>query len=298
MILLQDQAGKALRAEFSHSERMPFQGGEHNREHDHRGNKEQHVIYYHSGQGRIYLVDRWYTIAPGEVYLVDAETLHNFSAARKDPHTYLEATFVLHPHRPLTGLIEELAGGAPWPTPFKLDARGRELVEGALDVLRAEARETQGKGALVELRIWDLILTLARVHADAAAQAAPRPAGPPPTGRQLVEQVNLYLRRNFRRPLALEELAAYVRRSASTVAHTYKKLTRRSIGEELRLQRLTRAKELLRNSDYAIGRIADLCGFGDAAHFSRIFKKEEKQTPREYRARILGNGEENAKRKT
>ncbi|GMV82854.1 MAG: hypothetical protein AMXMBFR7_40380 [Planctomycetota bacterium] len=289
MLMFHDAQGRPLRIEFRHSERMPFMAGETNQPHHHRTNKEQHVIYYHSGCGRILVRDDWYEVSPGELYLVDAESLHSFSAARRDPHTYLEATFILHPHRPLTGLIAELSG-APWRDPLKLDARGRELIEGALDVLRSEAREALDRQSpIVQLRLWELLITLAQLHREHAERltGAGGAAGAPPSGQRLVDLVHIYLRKNFRRPLAMEELAAYLQRSPSTVAHTYKKHSRRSIGEELRLIRLTRAKELLRNSDYPIGRIAELCGFGDAAHFSRSFKAAERQTPKEYRAQVL-----------
>ena len=51
---------------------------------------------------------------------------------------------------------------------------------------------------------------------------------------------------------------------------------------ELRIQR---AKQLLGEVRLKISAIADACGFGDAYHFSQIFKKRTGYTPTEYRER-------------
>jgi AraC family transcriptional regulator len=46
--------------------------------------------------------------------------------------------------------------------------------------------------------------------------------------------------------------------------------------------RLRRARELLRYGALPIGEIARRCGFEDASHFARVFKRELGCTPREW----------------
>jgi AraC-like DNA-binding protein len=58
----------------------------------------------------------------------------------------------------------------------------------------------------------------------------------------------------------------------------------------IRAQRIERAKELLADPVHAakgIGEISKQCGFANAAHFSRTFRKLVDETPREFRERTL-----------
>lgn len=290
MLSLHDAKGRRLKLRLLHCERMPYMAGECGATHAH--DLAQHVIYYETGRGRIFLNDTWHEVGPGEFWIVPAGAKHRFEAARRDPHVYREATFELQPHRALDELVAELAAaGKPWRNPLRPPAAAREDLAGTLAALaRVAGHRRSMDGAFEELHICELVLRLARAHRDGVlepADAKPPQAGHAPLGSaELVEAVRVYLNKNFRRPLAMEELAAFVGRSSSTVAHVFKKATRRSVGEELRYLRVSRAKELLRNSDYPIGRIAELCGFGDAAHFSRVFKQHEKLSPKDYRERL------------
>jgi AraC-like DNA-binding protein len=63
------------------------------------------------------------------------------------------------------------------------------------------------------------------------------------------------------------------------------------VSGRIRAQRIERAKELLSDPAHAgkgVGEISRQCGFANAAHFSRTFRKLVDETPREYRERALG----------
>lgn len=62
------------------------------------------------------------------------------------------------------------------------------------------------------------------------------------------------------------------------------------VSGRIRALRIERAKELLADPAHAgkgIGEISKQCGFANAAHFSRTFRKLVDETPREYRERVL-----------
>ena len=63
------------------------------------------------------------------------------------------------------------------------------------------------------------------------------------------------------------------------------------VSGRIRAQRIERAKELLGDPAHAgkgVGEISRQCGFANAAHFSRTFRKLVDETPRAYRDRVLG----------
>jgi AraC-like DNA-binding protein len=62
------------------------------------------------------------------------------------------------------------------------------------------------------------------------------------------------------------------------------------VSGRIRQLRIDRAKELLGDPAHAvkgIGEISRQCGFANAAHFSRTFRKVVGETPRDYRDRVL-----------
>lgn len=66
------------------------------------------------------------------------------------------------------------------------------------------------------------------------------------------------------------------------------------VSGRIRAQRIERAKELLGDPAHAgkgIGEISRQCGFTNAAHFSRTFRKLVDETPREFRDRVLGTAD-------
>lgn len=56
-----------------------------------------------------------------------------------------------------------------------------------------------------------------------------------------------------------------------------------SFSELLNMTRIRKAQELLKDQSLRIGEIAELVGFLDMAHFSRVFKKIAGMSANEYR---------------
>ena len=52
----------------------------------------------------------------------------------------------------------------------------------------------------------------------------------------------------------------------------------------MRIIRLNKAKELLKNPDNTIAFIGMDCGYNDPGYFARVFKQEYEVTPQEWRS--------------
>lgn len=60
--------------------------------------------------------------------------------------------------------------------------------------------------------------------------------------------------------------------------------------EHIKSRRLERARELVGETDLAMGTIAEMVGYTSQAHFSVIFQKETGSTPRDYRKMVAQQG--------
>jgi len=83
--------------------------------------------------------------------------------------------------------------------------------------------------------------------------------------------------------ITLEELASECRLSRSHFARAFRKTTGRPPHAWLVEQRLERAKDLLLKSDLPLAEIADICGFSDQSHFTRVFGAALGVAPGEWR---------------
>lgn len=84
-------------------------------------------------------------------------------------------------------------------------------------------------------------------------------------------------------PESSGEIAEAMNLSASYFQHLYKGFFGNSVYEDVIHARIEQATHLLERTDYSVGEIAQLCGYDNAEHFSRIFKKYKGKSPRHYR---------------
>lgn len=91
----------------------------------------------------------------------------------------------------------------------------------------------------------------------------------------------MYENRHF--SFSSEELAKIACMSLSTFKRIFKKHFGISPGKWLRIQRIEKAKDLLKNTNKSISEIAFDLGYGDTASFSKAFKLTTKINPTDFR---------------
>ncbi|HJC92012.1 MAG TPA: response regulator [Candidatus Mediterraneibacter excrementigallinarum] len=92
-----------------------------------------------------------------------------------------------------------------------------------------------------------------------------------------------YIRNNYSHQISLEDIAEYVGISRIYLSQLFKKETGKNIRDYLAEYRLSKAKELLLTSNLKIYTISELCGFGSAQYFNRIFKKMTGFSPYQFK---------------
>ncbi|GAB2871542.1 AraC family transcriptional regulator [Pseudoduganella ginsengisoli] len=126
----------------------------------------------------------------------------------------------------------------------------------------------------------EALSALLRAQGGTVSQTPLRGGLPPHVRRRLRD----YIEANLDQPLTLGMLAAL---SCLSEFH-FLRLFRTSFGMPphtwIAMRRIERARRLLRSTGFAMQRVADDCGYGDLAHFSRRFRQAVGCTPTRYRA--------------
>lgn len=98
-----------------------------------------------------------------------------------------------------------------------------------------------------------------------------------------ITKIKSYIDENYFKRLTLESIAAQFYISKFTLAHKFKEEIGTTVLEYITKRRITKAKELLRYTDKTVEQISEECGICDANYFSKVFKKNEGMSAREYR---------------
>jgi two-component response regulator len=95
-----------------------------------------------------------------------------------------------------------------------------------------------------------------------------------------------YIEDNYMGKLTLSQIANEVHANGSYLSHLYKAKTGQNLFDAINKMKLKKAKEYLLQGK-RVSDIALMVGFEDVSYFSRVFKKYENCSPREYEKNII-----------
>lgn len=98
-----------------------------------------------------------------------------------------------------------------------------------------------------------------------------------------IRSLQKYLEENYTNQMTLDEISRIVGISKYHMEREFKKYTSYSVTAYLIELRITNAKNLLDNTNLAVGVVSQLSGFSCYANFLRLFKQNTGKTPAEYR---------------
>jgi AraC-like DNA-binding protein len=132
----------------------------------------------------------------------------------------------------------------------------------------------------VKLRIRRLVLD----HAE--TRRSDHPASPAPPAGQAVRHVELItnlINDHYAHPLSMPYLAQLAGVHVSTANKAFREVLGMSVNEYLVRYRITRAIQLLSDTDESVLQIGFVCGFGSSSRFYDLFKKRTGKTPLHFR---------------
>lgn len=111
---------------------------------------------------------------------------------------------------------------------------------------------------------------------------------------RVVSEVQDYIRKNLSQKLSLNEVASTFGFSASYLSQLFSQSGETGFAGFVTATRVTAAKELMATTDLKIYEISEKSGFESPFYFSKVFKKLEGMSPRDYMRHLRGEADDSA----
>ncbi|MCJ7689860.1 MAG: AraC family transcriptional regulator, partial [Clostridiaceae bacterium] len=92
-----------------------------------------------------------------------------------------------------------------------------------------------------------------------------------------------YINNNYNQEINLDAVAAFVHLNSQYLSRYFKQKVGMTFTQYIKNLRIENAKKLLASSDKSITQISLEVGYFDAAYFSKVFSRQEKQSPYKFR---------------
>ena len=99
----------------------------------------------------------------------------------------------------------------------------------------------------------------------------------------LIREFNFLVEQHFRTKHSVEEYALLLHKAPKTLANLFKKTGNKTPSQYIQARIMLEARRLLRYTDKSISEIAYEIGYEDIQSFSRFFKKQEGESPSDFR---------------
>ena len=238
------------------------------------------IKYTLSGEGLLDYQGQTYTVKPGQIFWIDCKEQQYY---RTSPQAGNWRILWVHFSGVSAGLYYELFQARnrrcpvlTMPPDNAIQEYLRELMS-LYDTDSTELTADLYAAALLTRMLTDIIQVTEQERSW---------LGVPDT----VQQARDYLTEHYYEKITLDDLAARYAVSKFHFQKQFKHFIGYTPNEFLLQLRLTRAKELLRQTDHPISQIACDVGIQNVSHFISLFKKQEGITPLGYRNSFGGDG--------
>lgn len=154
------------------------------------------------------------------------------------------------------------------------------------DILEELNEAEAGQEIIITALIEQLVIYLLRRHANVQRSSELELTRAGLIDRRIRRAVEL-MHAQLDRELSIEELAAAAYLSPFHFARLFKKLTGASPHAYLASLRISRAQNLLAETDFSITQIASRVGYSSSSHFTKAFRQMTGLTPSEFRSALL-----------
>lgn len=211
-------------------------------------------------------------LRPDEGLLILPYQFHAFPKVFREKILWLIVTFECD--RPLQ--LEEFRGKV-----FRYDSSIRRRLVSLLELYHSGDEESVN-----QILAFEMACLLTQLQTTVRKSKA-LPVAPDRRSRQLLDDINAYLRRSQPAMISIQDAAKRLNISESRLRARFRAAFGSSLGYYLRNYRLHVAIERMRDSRQTFTEMANDLGFPDSATFTRFIRRHTGYTPSEFRRRLI-----------
>jgi AraC-like DNA-binding protein len=242
-------------------------------EHDHRDS--YHIMYCIAGRIKIEHGGACYDLVKKQLAVFKPKEMHKFSVVSKEGAHTLDFKFRINDPELNTVMMA---------FPRRMDCKDEQIgiymekmVEEAINEKYYYRETIHALGLITLVRI---IRSYRLEHKSLSKNDTVLP--------ESIKQENFgaiirYIQEHGNSTLTVDQLSRMAGYSREYFSRKFQAVTGLSPKEYIIKATIDKAKRLLRETDYSVGYISDLCGFNSCQYFSIFFKKYEKISPMQYR---------------
>lgn len=242
------------------------------------------------GEGQFRMGDKLVPFSPGDLLIVENMKLHGLAEFRGASRRAMSISFlpelVYNPGGPmcdLTLLMPFYASHARHPRKLKGAESIANCVHSAMNRLfqfyfgDSGRRDNAGCHVhLLEMLYWiSRAFPAAEIEHEEYLRRQQR--------RRRLAKLFEHIQAHYAEPISVERGAEMTGMSVSRFMRFFKQTAGMTFVSYLTHVRVTAAADLLRNTDLCVGEIASTVGFPDQSYFGRVFRKQLRMTPTEFR---------------
>ena len=236
-------------------------------------------IYYSISGGKQFLIDnQFYTIQPGDVFVMNQYESHYLTQIDSEIHERI--VIAIHPdflkqlsstHTDLSECFTKRTLGFS----HKLSLTKEQQNQFLYYTKKITSTEGYGQDLAERATFIQLMLLLnAAYQATTESSLALKP-------NKQVDEILLYINQNIYEMLTIEDLANHFFLSSSYICRMFKSATGMTINKYITARRISIAKSLLAEG-LSVNEVCIRCGYNDYSNFVKTFNKAVGMSPQKY----------------
>lgn len=235
------------------------------------------------GVGLFYLNDREYRVKSGDALIIPGGSLHrgytergyacNFTAVVFDPRLLSQEDDIIYLKYYKT-VLENLE----YLNPLFYSNKYEGLISQFLDLHRINKQRGETYELDLKIRLMEIFKGLFYIASEYDHQTKN-------TNGQFsyIKEVLSFIHNNYNKELRVIDIAKRAGFSEAHFSRTFRSIVGKTIMDYINDYRINMAMDLLKNSDKAIGLIAELTGFESSSYFIKKFRECSGSTPGKFR---------------